>query len=186
MARTATVPATNAPAAGWYQGRVEAYSDIWVTQTVWPFTIAGWQDGTAPGVYRRVKSNGTWGSWYRVVDSQSELDGRYASNKGGGKEVVAALSATTGTATGDLSAASVFTVTPTGNITLAFSNIPSGVSVSTTVIITQGASAFTVTMPAGTTWLQTAPTQVANKKCVINMLTVDGGTNWYATAAVQP
>lgn len=116
---------------------------------------------------------------------QTQLNGK-ASTTGGGKEAVAALSATTGTATGDLSAASVFTVTPTGNITLAFSNIPSGVSVSTTVIISQGATAYTVTMPAGTTWLQTAPTQVANKKCVINMLTVDGGTNWYATAAVQP
>lgn len=116
---------------------------------------------------------------------QTQLNGK-ATNTGGGREVVAALSATTGTATGDLAAASVFTVTPTGNITLAFSNVPASVAVSTTIVITQGASAFTVTMPAGNVWMTTAPTQVANKRCIINMFTVNGGTTWYSWATVEP
>jgi len=110
-----------------------------------------------------------------------------ASSSGGGREKSAALSATTGTATGDLSAASVFTVTPTGNITLAFSNVPaSGTACTVTVIVSQGATVRTVTPPTGTKWMGApAPTQVANKACIINLLTVNGGTTWYATAAVE-
>lgn len=110
-----------------------------------------------------------------------------ASATGGGREASAALSATTGTATGNLANASVFTITPTGNFTLALSNVPaSGTACTVTVIISQGATPYTLTMPSGTTWLQTAPTQAANKKCVVTLLTVDGGTTWLATAAVQP
>lgn len=110
-----------------------------------------------------------------------------ASNTAGGAEKVAALSATTGTATGDLSAASIFTVTPTGNITLAFSNVPAtGTACTVTVIVSQGGSVRTVTPPSGTKWMgAAAPTQVANKACAFTFLTVDGGTTWYASAAVE-
>lgn len=110
-----------------------------------------------------------------------------ASATGGGREAKAALTGTTGTCTGDLSAASVFTISPTGNFTLALSNVPaSGTACTVTVIISQGATPRTLTMPSGTTWLQTAPTQAANKVCVVTLLTVDGGTTWLATAVVQP
>lgn len=109
-----------------------------------------------------------------------------AASVGGGREKVAALSATTGTATGNCATASVFTVTPTGNITLAFSNVPASVACTLTVLIAQGGTVRTVAMPAGTTWIGTAPTQVASKKCAITLLTTDGGSTWWAWAGVQP
>lgn len=110
-----------------------------------------------------------------------------ASSSGGGREKTAALSATTGTCTGDLSTASWFTVSPSGNITLAFSNIPaSGTACTLTVEISQNATVRTVTMPAGTIWVGgPAPTQVASKKCLITMATRDGGTTWIASGAVE-
>lgn len=111
----------------------------------------------------------------------------YATSTGGGREKTAALSATTGTATGNLNNASIFTVTPTGNITLAFSNVPAtGTACTVTVIVTQGGTVRTVTPPTGTKWMgAAAPTQVANKACAFSFVTVDGGSTWYASAAVE-
>src|SRR5690606_6197983 len=101
----------------------------------------------------------------------------------GGREKVAALSATTGTATGNLTNASVFTVTPTGNITLAFSNVPaSGTACSVTVFVTQGGTARTVTLPSGS--VGSIPTQAASKVCRIDVTTLNGGTTWYVTGIV--
>lgn len=119
--------------------------------------------------------------------AQTVGDARYTRKTLGGAELSTALSATTGTATGDLSAASIFTVTPTGAITLAFSNVPaSGTACTVTVIVTQGATAYAVTPPSGTKWMgAAAPTQVASKTCVFTFLTTNGGTTWYASAAVE-
>lgn len=104
----------------------------------------------------------------------------------GGDEAVAAGSATTGIVTLDCAAASVFTISPTGAITLAPSNVPAtGHACTITVIITQGATAYAITMPGGNVWLGAAPTQVASKKCVITMMTTDGGTTWISSAGVQ-
>ena len=150
------------------------------------------------GVYEPVLSVGTTAQYYRGDKSWQTLNTAavglgnvtneaQATKVGGGKEAVAALSATTGTATGDLSNASIFTVTPTGAITLAFSNVPaSGTSCTVTLIVSQGSTAYAVTYPTGTVWIgASAPTQAANKKCVITLMTVDGGTSWLASAAVQ-
>lgn len=121
----------------------------------------------------------------KTTGLQTALDGK-ASTTGGGREAVAALSATTGTATGDLSTASIFTVSPTGNITLAFSNVPAtGTSCTLTVIITQSGTVRTVTMPSGTKWMGSTPTQIASKVCIMTLMTVDGGTTWYASAGVE-
>lgn len=117
---------------------------------------------------------------------QTQLSGK-ASTTGGAREATAALSATTGTCTGDLSTASIFTVSPTGNITLAFSNVPAtGTSCTLTVIITQSGTVRTVTMPSGTKWIGApAPTQVASKVCIMTLMTVDAGTTWYASAGIE-
>lgn len=106
----------------------------------------------------------------------------------GGAEQVAAASGTSGAVTLDCSAASVFTVTPTGNITsLALSNLPaSGISCTITLIVSQGATPRTIATPAGGIFLDAAtPTQVANKICVFTYMTVDGGTTWICSAGVQ-
>lgn len=111
-----------------------------------------------------------------------------ASSSGGGREKSAALSATTGTCTGDIATASIFTITPSGNWTLAFSNVPAtGTGCTVTVIVTEGATPRTMTQPSGVTFVGTAaPSVVASKIRVYTYLTVDGGTTWIASAAVQP
>lgn len=109
-----------------------------------------------------------------------------ANRKKGGDEAVTTGSATTGAVTLDCSAASIFTINPTGNITLAPSNVPAtGRGCTITAIISQGATAYTLTMPAGSVWLGSAPTQTINKKCVVTMLTTDGGTTWLSSGVVQ-
>lgn len=110
-----------------------------------------------------------------------------AGSTGGGREKVAALSATSGTATGNLASASIFTVVPTAPITLAFSNIPaSGTACSLRVRVAQGAAAFAVTMPSGTMhWFTATPTQTINKVTVYEMETLDGGLNWDVWASVE-
>lgn len=109
-----------------------------------------------------------------------------ATNTGGGAEKVAALSATTGTATGNCANASWFTVTPTGDITLAFSNVPaSGTACTVTVEVSQGATVRAVNLPTGGIWMGSAPTQAANKKCLITAATRDGGTTWMCSGVVQ-
>lgn len=67
--------ATNAPAAGWVLGYVEAHNDLYVTQTVHFFTSDASPD---PKVFRRGCDNGTWGSWYELQLSMAEQDARYA------------------------------------------------------------------------------------------------------------
>lgn len=110
-----------------------------------------------------------------------------AGSTGGGREKTANLSATTGTATGDLNTASLFKVVPTGAIALAFTNIPaSGIACSVRIRVSQGATPYAVTMPAGTIhWYTAAPTQTANKRTVYEMETDDAGANWDVWASVE-
>lgn len=111
-----------------------------------------------------------------------------ASRKLGGAEVSAAASATSGASTLDASAASVFTVTPSGNITsLAITNVPAaGTACTITLIVSQGGTPRTIATPTGGIFVGAAtPTQVASKVCVFTYLTVDGGTTWICSAAVQ-
>jgi len=73
--------ATNAPAAGWWLGSVEAHNASWVTQTVHAFTGDSAADGQ---IWRRQLNSGTWGSWYRLRWSEAEQDARYAQVNGTG------------------------------------------------------------------------------------------------------
>jgi hypothetical protein len=88
----------------------------------------------------------------------------------------------------DLSASRIFTLSPTGNVTtLTLSNIPaSGRAVTVTLIVTQDGTPRTIATPSGGVFLGAAtPTQVANKVCAFTYVTVDGGTTWLCSAAVQ-
>ncbi len=106
--------------------------------------------------------------------------------KGGGQEVVGAFSGTTGTITADLATGSIFPVTPTGAITLAFTNVPNGVGVSFRVRVAQGATAYAVTMPTGTIhWMTPQPVQTINKYTIYEFYTEDAGTNWTVWAGVE-
>ena len=127
------------------------------TDTVYDADITALGLGTAST--KNVPTSGDASATQVPLGNDSRLVNN-AKSVGGGKEKVAALSASTGTCTGDLSAASIFTVTPTGNLTLAFSNIPAAATACTaTVIVSQGATVRTVTMPSGTVWFGTAPTR---------------------------
>lgn len=127
-------------------------------------------------------------AWASRTPSQARAAAELAASTLGGAEKKAAASATTGSTTLDCSAASVFSVTPTGNITaVSLTNVPaSGTACTITFIVNQGATPRTIATPSGGVFLGTAtPTQVANKTCVFTYLTVDGGTTWYCSAAVQ-
>lgn len=70
--------AANAPPAlvGWAIGEVVVHDQaLWVTQEVYDFTAATSSDGKR---WRRHRSSGVWGAWFKVLDSQAELDARYA------------------------------------------------------------------------------------------------------------
>jgi hypothetical protein len=67
--------AANSPAAGWFIGLVERHNAIYMTQTVHAFAAAAASDTQR---YRRHCQNNTWTAWYRLRDSQTELDARYA------------------------------------------------------------------------------------------------------------
>lgn len=90
-------------------------------------------------------------------------------------------STATGTVTLDLSLASVFVLTLSGNATLAVSNLPSltGEVVSIVVRITQTATVRTLTWFAGITWLNAngAPAAPAASKTIEYILTYNG-TGW--------
>lgn len=121
------------------------------------------------------------------LGSAAELDSTefmYASV--GGNEKVAVPAATTGTVTLNLLSGSIFTLSPTGNFTIAITNAPGGGtrSASVRLCVTQGATPRTITHPSGTTFYGAAsPTQQANKKYIFDYFTTDGGTSWHASAA---
>lgn len=65
---------TNAPTTGWYIGNVENHGALgWCTQTVHDFTGASASDGKR---WRRHQTSGSWGSWYRIRDTEAEVDAR--------------------------------------------------------------------------------------------------------------
>ena len=87
----------------------------------------------------------------------------------------------TGNATLDLSTGSVFSHTPSTNVTLVFNNpAPSGTSSSFTLKVTPSAT-ITVTWPSSVVWSGgITPTAPANGETdVYSFYTDDGGTAYY-------
>lgn len=107
-------------------------------------------------------------------------------SSGGGGEDTAAMSGTTGTATGNAApgAASIFTLTPTGPCTLAFTGLVAGKARTLRVRVAQGSTAYAISPPTGTV-NGTIPTQVANKVCLIDLTSMSGsGAPWDITAVI--
>lgn len=96
-------------------------------------------------------------------------------------EDTALIASATGAVDLDVSLASVFDVTLTGNTTLSFSGVvPSGTT-AFVVRIRQGSPARTVTWPAGITWLTstgTAPAAPAANKIREYILSTEDGATW--------
>lgn len=104
----------------------------------------------------------------------------------GGAEAVAAATGTSGAVILDCSLGSVFTLTPTADVTsLEIRNAPrAGKASFLTLIVTQGGTPRAIANPSGAKVLGAAPTQVASKDCVFSYLTVDGGVTWYVAGSV--
>lgn len=68
--------ALNAPVANtWFMGTVTSHGAAgWYTQEVHAFTTDSTLDTKS---YRRDSNNGIWGSWYRIRQSEAELDLRF-------------------------------------------------------------------------------------------------------------
>lgn len=65
----------NAPSTSWWIIETIAHIEaLWLIQTAYPFTAI---TATSGGIQRRVRTNGTWGAWFSVLDHQAEMDNRY-------------------------------------------------------------------------------------------------------------
>ncbi|MBZ9822346.1 pyocin knob domain-containing protein [Mesorhizobium sp. CA4] len=65
----------NAPSASWWLIETVTHIEaLWCVQTAYPFTAMTAASG---GIQRRVRTNGTWGAWFSVIDHAAELDARY-------------------------------------------------------------------------------------------------------------
>lgn len=95
---------------------------------------------------------------------------------------------TSGTIVLDLNKGRYFTVAPTGAVTaVSITNPPpSGVVVTVRLKVVQSSPAYAIATPSGGVFYGTAsPTQVANKKCLFDYVTDDGGATWDCSGAVQ-
>lgn len=91
------------------------------------------------------------------------------------------LTAATGAVNLNVSTASVFDLTLSGNITISFSGVSTGGTTAFVVRIRQGSTARTVTWPTGITWLTstgTAPVAPAANKIREYVLSTEDGVTW--------
>lgn len=91
------------------------------------------------------------------------------------------------TTTLDLSVARTFVFTVTQTTTLAFSNVPASTFTTRVVAIITNGSAFALIFPASVVWLAGAgPTFRASGVDIVELITRDGGTTWYASKMTAP
>lgn len=99
------------------------------------------------------------------------------------------VTSSSGTATIDCSAATVFSITLTEDTTFAFSNVPtSGTAYGLTLKIVQDSTARTITWPASVKWADGLSPDVSvgsGEVDIFVLFTHDGGTTWYAFVAGQ-
>jgi len=104
-------------------------------------------------------------------------------------EFLANNATATGATTLDLAVSNYFNLTLTGNVTLTYSNTPSGRAVTFTIIATQDATGGrTITFPAGTKYSGgTSPpaTTTAAAVDVWTVTTYNGGTTWLTSLSIK-
>jgi hypothetical protein len=94
----------------------------------------------------------------------------------------------TSTVTLDLSVQNVFELTLSGNTTIALSNVPASPKVcSITIVIHQDATSRSVTFPASFSPMggNIPDITTASKTHIVYASTLDGGTRWYYSAALN-
>jgi hypothetical protein len=103
----------------------------------------------------------------------------------GYRETTLAATGTAGTITLDLNSGSIFTLSPSGNITgwTINNKPPSGVLGSFVLRTTGNGTAYTWTWPTTTKWAYgeaPIPTSTSGKIDLYSFFTFDGGTTWFA------
>lgn len=96
-------------------------------------------------------------------------------------EVIGTTPATTGTCTFNLETGNVFTLTPTGNVTIGFTNPPaSGRAGSVTVILTNSSTVYAKTFGSAIKWPndEVPDLSEANKTYILVFSTTNGGATW--------
>lgn len=92
------------------------------------------------------------------------------------------ITITTASPTMNLNLGDVFTITPSGTTSLAFSNTPSSGRAKFVVLEITNGGAVTVNWPTNTRWPGgSAPTLTAAGTDVVVFFTDDGGSNWRAS-----
>jgi hypothetical protein len=95
-------------------------------------------------------------------------------------------STASGSVTLNLAAGSVFALTLTGAVTLAFTGATTGIACSFTLYLTENATGgYGVTWPSGITWTGGSAPTLNTAALALNVLvfeTVNGGTNWTGSA----
>jgi hypothetical protein len=101
----------------------------------------------------------------------------------GVREAIVNVGSVSGTQTLDLQQGNIFQIAPTGNVTIAFSNIPASGTFVGVLIRHQGTGTTRIyTWPANTKWAYgEAPdfTSINGKFDIVSLFTYDGGTNWF-------
>lgn len=121
----------------------------------------------------------------QVDNLESSLNLKMPVFKGGQEVANIFTGGTSGSLTADCNNGSIFLVSPTGDVTLNFTNMGApGVAESYTVIVIQDATPREVTIGGSPVWMTPEPTQVANKTYIINILYV--ANTMYAWGNVQP
>jgi len=147
-------------------------------------------------------SSGTWGT--TINEAFEDVDGDLASvqttanaalPKAGGTmtgEIVTLTQVWTHSSAGNISAAHAFdldiansfSASVTGNVTLSFSNVPTGACF-VTVALTNGGGVYTVTWPGAVLWAGgTEPSLAASGTDILTFYTYDSGTTWYGALAI--
>lgn len=107
-----------------------------------------------------------------------------------GKTATAArqnFAAASGTVTLDCSVANFFSIDTSGNITIAFSNVPNVASTAVAIVVYVSAGgAHTVSWPASVEWPgNITPAQTASQVDIYALVTIDGGTSWKAVRVAR-
>lgn len=101
-------------------------------------------------------------------------------------EAVQALGAVSGAVALDLSAASCFSLTAAGNITISFSNAQAGAHNWLTLYISNG-GAYTITWPGSVNWnISAAPVLQAVGDDVVAFMSANGGQVWKGMQVWRP
>lgn len=108
----------------------------------------------------------------------------------GYREAYSAVTSSSNVATLDFSAATVFQLTLSENVTtFTWSNAPSsGTAFGFTLKVIQGASSYSITWPASVDWAAATPPTLSTGNGAVDVFTfftVDGGTTYYGFTAGQ-